>query len=277
MKQIFVTFVLIITFVFHTIGQKVGTIKNTEIDDVFLSTLQFVHPEFAFSPDSLDFTKRLFKSYILPEAYADTARKLGLDTDPEIKRQLEIVKRLAENNYLAMIYQKYQVKKIDITDAEAKKYYDENWAQFTEPGTYSFLQAYISDTSSTTIKKVKELLSTYSKMGSSLDQFKIGAEGQYSINYEKNLTLRPADQYYQYLKNAKPNELIGPITMDKNKIMLVLIEMTQEKSKSFYEVKEICRQNANMEKSNRKEIEFRKKTADKYPIKLNKEYFGEKK
>jgi len=257
-------------------GQKVGMIGKTEIDGVFLSTLQFVHPEFAFSPDSLDFTKRLFKSYVLSEAYADTARKLGLDKDPEIKRQLEIVKRLAENNYLAMIYQKNQVETIDITDAEAKKYYDENLIQFTEPGTYSFLQAYLTDTSMATIKKVKDLLTTYSKMGSSLDQFKIGAEGQYSINYEKNLTLRSGDQYYQYFKNAKQNEMIGPITQDKNKIMLVLIEMVQEKTKPFNEVKEICRQNANMEKLNQKEIEFRKKAVDKYPLKLNKEYFGEK-
>ncbi len=256
--------------------QKVGTIGKNQIDDVFLSTLQFVHPEFAFSPDSLDFTRRLFKSYILPEAYADTARKLGLDKDPEIKRQLEIVKRLAENNYLAMIYQKKQVITCDITDAEAKQYYDVNRAQFTEPGTYSFLQAYISDTSKATIKKVKDMLMTYSKMGTSLDQFKIGAEGQYSINFEKNLTLRPTDTYYKYLKNAKPNELVGPIKIDINIIMLVLIEMTPEKTKSFNEVKEICRQNVKMEKSNLKELEFRKKATDKYPIKLNKKYFENK-
>ncbi len=257
-------------------AQPYGTVGDTPIDDLFLQTLQFVHPEFSFTPDSAEFTAKLQKSFIYNHAFAEEARKAGLDKTPEAKEFIERIERLITDAYLAQKFEKdLSSKQVSVTEKEALNYYNNNLSQFTEPGVYSFLQAYVADTSEETIKNVKELLKKYSKIGETLDQFKMGAEGIYSMNYEKDLTLNSSHRFYKFLRDANIGQIIGPIQMDVQQVYLVLLSRIPEKVKNFEEVKKVCLQNVANEKASKAQEEMRYKAIKEYPVKLNKSFFSD--
>ncbi|MDI3479893.1 MAG: hypothetical protein PWQ14_1039 [Rikenellaceae bacterium] len=273
MKQIIVFFLIFIVFINISLAQNIAVIGKDTIDTQTLEAIQFVHPEFAFTPDTEFFKAQLYKSYILPHAYADSARKVGLDKNPAVQKQLDKIKKIVEDYYLANILQKQEIK-IEISEIEAKDYYNRNITQFTEPGNYSYLVAYITDTSKSTIELVKNQLINYSKMSNTLDQFKIGKEGVYNISFDKNITLYTSDPFYNYLKDATIGKLIGPLPSDDRLIMFLIIEKTPEKVKSFNEVKNLCYDGAMNEKKNIMDKNFYQKILKEYPIILNSDFFN---
>lgn len=275
MKKFILLFFIFIILISISFAQNIAIIGKDTIDVHTLEAIQFVHPEFAFTPDTAIFKAQLFKNYILPHAYADSARRLGLDKNPEVQRQLKIIKKLAEDNYLYTILQKQEIK-IEISEIEAKNYYNRNITQFTEPGIYSYLIANIIDTSKATIEIVKNQLMNYAKMSNTLDQFKIGKEGAYTISFEKNITIYPSNQFYDYLKDAPVGKLICPLQNDNRIVMFVIIEKNPEKIQSFNEVKNLCYEGAINEKKQINDKIFYQKILKEYPIILNYYYFNKR-
>jgi hypothetical protein len=275
MKQIIIFFFIFIVFFNISFTQNIALVGKDTIDVQTLEAIQFLHPEFAFTPDSTIFKNQLLKNYILPSAYADSARRLGLDKNPEVQKQLNKIKKIAEDYYLSTILQKQEIK-ITISELEAKDYYNRNIIQFTEPGIYSYLIAYLEDTTKSTIEIVKNQLINYSKMGNSLDQFKIGKEGQYTISFEKNITIYPSNQFYNYLKDASVGKLIGPVSSGDMQVIFLIIEKTPEKVKSFNEVKNLCYNGAMNEKKQINDKIFYQKILEEYPIILNRDFFNKR-
>jgi len=256
-------------------AQPYGSVGDVPIDDLFLQTLQFVHPEFSFTPDSVAFSGKLQKLYIYDRGFADEARKLGLDKNPEVQKYLERITRLIEDSYLARIYeQQLSKQKVTASEKEARDYYDNNITQFTEPGTYSYLWASLHDTSDANIRDVREKLKTYMKLGTALDEFKMGSPETYSMAFEKERTIRPDDHMYHEIHDGEPGEIIGPFFSGEKMMMIVLIDKTPEKVTPFSEVAELCRQNVISEKANAMIQETREKALSEYPINLNKSFFS---
>ena len=255
-------------------AETYGTVGDVPMDDFFLQTLQFVHPEFSFTPDSVAFVSKLQKAYIYDLAFADEARKVGLDKDPEVKAALERIKMLIENAYLAQEYRKYMAsQKVTVSDKEARAFYENNISQFTEPGVYSYLWATIHDTSKANIKVVREKLKTYSKLGTALDEFKMGSPGTYSMVFERGQTIRPGNPLYERIRDAELEEIVGPFDSEGQLMMIVVVERTPEKIIPFSEVKEICRQNVVAEKVNAAMDRIRKDAMKEYPISFSPQYF----
>lgn len=273
MKKFLFTFLIFIVYIHISLAQNIGLIGKDTINIDLLEAIQFVHPEFAFTPDTAIFKAQLYKNYILPHAYADSARRLGLDKNPEVQKQLEKIKKIVEDYYLSYILQKQEIN-IEISESEARDYYNKNISQFSEAGICSYLIAYIIDTSKATIESVKNQLNNYAKMSTTLDQFKIGKEGVYTISFEKNITLYPSNKFYKYLKDATVGKLIGPLPSDNGQVMFIIIEKTPEKIKSYNEVKDICYNAVINEKKNTQDKLFYQKILLDYPIILNKDFFN---
>ncbi len=275
MKKFILLFFIFIILINISFSQNIAIIGKDTINVQTLEAIQFVHPEFAFTPDTAIFKAQLFKNYILPHAYADSARSLGLDKNPEVQKQLDKIKKITEDYYLSTILQKQEIK-ITISELEAKDYYNRNIIQFTEPGIYSYLIAYLQDTTKSTIEIVKNQLINYSKMNNTLDQFKIGKEGQYTISFEKNITIYPSNQFYNYLKDASVGKLIGPVPSGDMQVIFLIIEKTPEKLKSFNEVKNLCYDGAMNEKKHIIDEIFYQKILEEYPIILNRDFFNKR-
>lgn len=255
-------------------AQPYGTVSDVPIDNFFIKTLQFVHPEFAFTPNSAAFTGKLQKAYIYDRAFAEEARKTGLDKDPEVARFLERIKHLIEDQYLARVYEKsFSSKDITVTDAEARAFYNENIGLYTEPGEYSYLWATIHDSSKANIKSVREKLKTYSKLGSSLDEFKMGSKKTYSMAFERARAVRPGENLYEAVKSAKLMEIVGPFRSGNELFMIVVTGRSPENVKPFAEVKEICLERVRNQKGNKANSELRKRAMEQYPVSLNPKYF----
>ena len=255
-------------------AEPYGTVGDVPIDDFFLRTLQFVHPEFSFTPDSAAFVRKLQKFYIYELAFADEARKVGLDKDPEVKAALERIKMLIENAYLAKEYSKYMAsQKLTVSDKEARAFYENNINQFTEPGIYSYLWAILHDTTEANIEAVREKLITYVKLGTALDEFKMGSPGTYSMAFEREQTIRPGDPLYEKVHDSQPGEVIGPFNSEGQMMMIVVVERTPEKVIPFSEVKEVCRQNVRAKKLAVAMDKIRKNAMKKYPISFSPRYF----
>ncbi len=258
-------------------AQNFGTVGPEKIDKDFIEALQFVYPEFAFSPDAEAFSRRIFKLYSLNRSYADEAREMGLEKDPETEAFLRKIKRIIEDAYLAGLYQNLMHQHVTVTDEEAAEYYDKHTELFTVPGVYSFLQARIFQPTHENIASVKEKLTMYAQMGESLDEFKMGAEGVYAITFERDRTVRSNDALYKRLHDAEPLEILGPFKSDDTAIMLVVIGKTPENVLPYEEVRERCRDDVHAEKT----AELRRKSLEeamkKYPVKLNPSYFEKNK
>jgi hypothetical protein len=276
MKNIVLALVLAVLITGFVKAQDIGTVGSTVINDEFVTAMKFVHPDFFLMSDSVFVQQNLGKSYVLPMILADTARKLGLDKEPSVKRQLDIVRKIVEDSYLAMIYEQNAIKNTEVSDIESKKYYDDHASQFTEWGYNSFLQAKITDTSAAIVKQVKDLLLSYSRKDTLLEGLRINADRKYFIYYEKRPGNMEFDPVFRSVKEAKQGEVSGPVTMGGTKMLSVLISKTPDKIKPFEEVKDLCRENVRKTKSSQAIDEYKKKAYAKYPIKVNKEYFSGK-
>ena len=87
--------------------------------------------------DQLEATKKsIVQSIALTKAMALEAKAKKLDSDKKYTESIE----MAKDNILATLNVADQVNKVNVTDDEAKKYYDENPSAFTRPDDVVKLQ-----------------------------------------------------------------------------------------------------------------------------------------
>lgn len=253
--------------------QVYGTIGAQKIDSSFLQAMHLLYPSFTLTPNAALFKKGLNNLYVQTKASADEARKLGIDKDTAIQKQLALVKQLAEDKWLELIMKTKMATPPTVTDAEAKDYYNQHLAEFTNPGKYSFLMAVLYDTSATNIKAAKQALETYAKSGNPPVGLKVGNTSTYLLTFEKNREIFPNQGNMGVVKTLKPLQISQPVTNGSNKIMFCVITKQDDQQLPFEQVKTLCRNQVLNEKTNAQATEATKQAMDKYPIELDTTFF----
>ena len=107
--------------------------------------------------------KNIINSYIKFKLLMNEAKASGLDNSDEFKKQLE----MAKESIIFNMWQESEFKKVSISDDEAKKYYDENIAAFTNPEEVQVSHILVEDE-----KVAKELIETLGKAKNIKEEFK---------------------------------------------------------------------------------------------------------
>ena len=93
------------------------------------------------------------------------------------------------------------------------------------------------------------------------------------MSYEKDHRLRPGDELYDIMRDAKQKEIIGPVKLKDRTMIYVIIDKIPEQTRPFKDVQEECLQNLIMEKQSQQIETIRREAMEKYPVKLNRNYF----
>lgn len=257
----------------HAQGNFVlGKIGNQIIDQHFIAAVQLLNPDFGFTPDKEAFQVRLFKNYIRAKARAEIVRTRPIYRSDEVKKQIELVRQLAEDKYLATLYEGPSVPSdITVTDAEARMYYDVHIVQFTQPGQYSYYKAIIIDSTKTSVSDVVTQLYQYATIIK--ENFKTGDKSIYYVTYEKDATLNASDPAYLILSKLKPKEYISVSNGGAGVMIYMLTARTPEVVEPFEKVKEQCVANVMNVKREQADQQFVISAQQKYPIVLQSPLF----
>lgn len=248
-----------------------GKAGNQVIDQDFVNMMQLLNPEFGFNPDKEVFSNRLLKDYVLTKVNADDARSKKLNEDPIVRKNIELIKQLAEDKYLASLKAKLgSDTAYKITEAEAKKYYDAHFQMFITPGQYSYLNADIGDTVAYPITEIKKKMKQFAAMIT--DEFKTGDNDKYSMVFIKNRSISTYDDQFSLLSKLKEGDFAETMN-GKRKIIFLLMNKTPEVIQSYEKVKETCLGNLLNEKRAKANEDFIEKAKKKYPINLSGEIF----
>lgn len=134
-------------------------IKEKDIDQV----IQMIGPQGAMMYDNEQGRRAILDELVAARLFALQGAKQGLEKTPAYKEALESFR----NQTLARMAIEASLEKVTATSEEAKKFYDENPAQFVTPEEVRARHILISDdvSSTDTIKKIQESL----KKGVSFD------------------------------------------------------------------------------------------------------------
>jgi len=249
-----------------------GHAGSQAIDQNFISALQLLSPDFGFSPNKDAFDGKLFKSYIKIKAKADIVRSLPVFKSEQVQKQLALVRQLAEEKYLASLYEKNAKETAyTVTDAEAREYYDMHILQFTQPGLYSYFTAYISDTLKNSVAEVEQQLKQYAAIIK--DNFKTGDKNSYSIIYEKEKALSANEYIYTILSKMKTGDYSMTSNGNKGLLIYMLSSKTAETVSTFDNVKDQCKAFVMNVKKEKAEQDFVESARKKYPVTLDSPLF----
>jgi len=248
-----------------------GKIGNQVIDQDFITAIQLLNPEFAFNPDKAVFSQQLLKDYILNKAHADEARLKKLNEDSVVKKNIELIKQLVTDKYLALLIAKQGFDPgYTVSDAEARSYYNAHLPLFVTPGQYSYLTAEIADTISYPAEDIKKKMKQYASMIT--DEFKTGDNEKYTIIFTKSRSVSIYDAQYPLLSKLKDGDFATDVD-GKRKVIYLLMTKTPEVVQPFEKVKESCASTLLNEKRNKSYTEFIEKAKEKYPVSLTSDLF----
>ncbi len=270
--------VLVVVYVFFTgkalfaqTNVVLGKVGHQVIDQNFIDVMQILNPEFGYTPDSAAFAQRLFKAYSLIEANAEKARIKKLNENSEVKKNIELIRQLAEDRYLSFLLGKGTDIIYGATDEEALAYYNVHSALYTIPGTYSYFVATISDTVSHPIADVKKQLKQYASFVT--DEFKAGDGNSLQISFQKDKKLTPDFSEFEMMSKLRENDFAEIVTKENTKVLYLLIKKTASQIDPFQSVKENCKGNVINEKRIRANDDFVKSVWEQFPLLLNEQYF----
>lgn len=231
---------------------------------------QYVFPELNNTGDSLNIAIQLHKLHSLNHYLASEARKKGYDTIADIKADLHKLTQVLTARYLADQYRKNAPKEIvAVSDAEVKSYYLKNKHAYTQPGYTSYIKVYLTNTAETE-KKARELLTPYLKnLPNGPDQIKKYDGEGVLLTYDHQMPLQNGYPYYQQLLQAKKGELIGPITLPDQKVMLLVTDIKHPVEIPYEQVKDVCRNNLIQEKISQALKNQEQQSLELYPVILN--------
>jgi hypothetical protein len=269
-----ITAALVFSAAFFSTAQTIssyGQVGKQVITPEFIELLQLINPEFGLTPDAKAFESKLEKYYILQKASADSIRKTKLYSDPTLKRNIELIKALAEEKYLSTVYSKTKDVSFSASDAEARSYYDQHKNDFVTPGSYTYLYASILDTVKYPVSDISKKMKVYAD--AITDEFKVGNKDEYYIVLFKNHTLYPTDQETKRVAQLKEGEGSLPYKDGDRTALYFLIKKQNSSTQPFEQVKETCRNMMINEKRSMAEEAFRTKMLKDYQILLNSNFF----
>jgi hypothetical protein len=250
-----------------------GTVGNQVIDQTFINSLQLLSPDFGFTPNAEAFKVRLLKNYVLVKTKADAFRSRPAYKSDAVQKELAMIKQLAEDKYLATLYDRHQNDSVLIvSDAEARAYYDTHILQFTQPGHYSYFTAYVADTLKNSVPSVLNQLKQYAAIIK--EDFKTGDKSTYYVTYEKDKSVSANDFNHSILSKLKTGEHSLAANGGGNAVIVYMLgNKTQEVVTSFDKVKEQCKAMVTNAKRDKLVQDFVESAQRKYPVTLDSPLF----
>ncbi len=212
-------------------GKVLARIGNEKITEVQLNKeLQrlpvWLQEEYAKPEKKME----LLKQYLVQELLARKAKRLGFDKDPEVRKQLEEVKKQI---LVAKVVEQELEKKGKISDKDLELYYRANKEKYKEPkkrkiafavfGTEDEVQVVIKDLG-TEGSEEKELPGQVEELVT---------EGQADINGIGEAGALVAESF-----SVDPGKLTKPVKLEKGYYLARVLEEIPEKEFTFAQVKE---------------------------------------
>lgn len=155
-KVLFTTFSLVAAMSLNaTVLATAGDITVSDEDIAPVIQAQSMHVMGAQAQISDEDKKAVIDEFIKYKLLLKEAKASGVDKGDEFKKQLE----LAKDGIIFNLWQDSEFKKLTVSDADAKKYYDENGDSFIKPAEFQTSHILVEDE-----KKAKELIDTLSKI-----------------------------------------------------------------------------------------------------------------
>ncbi len=265
---------VIIIYKLNIYSQIYGKVNNQVINDGFIYAEQLINYDFSYNNISSIFVKNIEKYYVLNKIKAEHARVLKLDADSISKAEIELIKEIAVEKYLALKYDQYIPKSINISEEEIRNYYLKHKDEFVTHGQYSFLQAMIFDNSDSSISEVKKKIKFYAADQSMLDNFKLGNKDRFIISYERDRTIYQYMSEFKVFKNLSIMQFSDIITNGEYKYLYYILTKKDPVLQSYDEVKEICKSRIMSEKLDTINSQNNQILINKYKINIDYNYFN---
>ncbi|MBI1289421.1 MAG: hypothetical protein GC178_17780 [Flavobacteriales bacterium] len=221
-----------------------------EPDRSFYGALQQVYPDFHFTEDSAALDGMLFKYYSEASYLAKVADSLRLFQDDSSLKELELILDLTRKKFLAQRMKDRAIESVKITDAEAEEYYKDHAEQFAKPGRISYMIAYATTDSKEVQQLVEAELKKYLNVPkvTSENLKKVETE-TFVVTADEDMPLAPGERFYDFLANAKTNQVIGPFKYIDRYLYFLPKEIIPEARLPFQEVKDRCVQELQAQKA----------------------------
>lgn len=262
------------TFVLAIIGLSAfAQSKDTLRPDAnFYRAMQSVYPDFAPSEDSTALDASIFKYYSITNYLASQADSLGIDEDPTIKQQMEYAKKLLEARILADAYNAKGYPKLNYTEQDLKKVYEENKWHFQKGGYANYIIGQAFDTTKATVKQVLNILEDYKKkkVASESDVPKISRDNEYYVAYAQQIPFDPQQPFYPLYKDAKAGEIKGPLVRGSSKVFILATYIEAPIIPPFEEVRKDCEEILRAKLISEYQKELEEKARKNFPIAIEK-------
>jgi|ERR1043165_715178 hypothetical protein len=271
----FITGALIISAPFFCVlkAQTFGKVGEQQIDQKFVDAVQLLNPDFALSQSAETFKAMVTKNYALPIFYAEEARKMGLDKNPEIIKEIELVKQLAENKLLTFLYEKHKADSLIVSDADGLAYYQQHKSEFTIPANYTYIHATIFDSTAANLRLIYKKLEPYTKGTPATEEIKEFIKGVYFLTYESNRTVYPYMPEYAAMKDLPLKTISKPTRQGDDLNFYVIISGTPAGLKPFEMVKEQCKEQVRNARIATVDDKLKRQAIEKYPVTLSSDFF----
>lgn len=138
-------------------GPRPGTIGREPIDDAFVSAVQALRPAFHRSSDPAEFAALLRSHYSIPRTLAARVRR----SEPGIagrKDDVATARRFARDLLVARRWEEGAMQGLEVTEEQARAWYDAHRARFVVPGSADVLLAFLDAADPATIGRAGEAL-----------------------------------------------------------------------------------------------------------------------
>ncbi len=272
MKVFFVCTLMCTVFCMSAFSQNHHVaVGGKTLDSNTIDILHRLNPNFSQYGDSSIVADLVAKYYVVNKYLSGLATTEGLDKSEEISRTTAILTEMIREELLSTEYQRQKLNAIKISDKEAYDFYDNNRsALFSNSGHCDFFQVETSDTSATTVARIRKALKE--KMATPEAErmyIKISADS-FMMSYAKITTANKEYPLFTPAFHSAVNSLQGPFR-PKGYIGWYYIYITSRSDvtyQSYEEVKGICIDQVRVLKQNALLKEWHDEALKKYPVQL---------
>lgn len=265
LQQFLIYFILCVICILYAKAQTDTLYPNTE----YFKALQYFRPDFSVPDNKLELLSKLTKYYSLNNYLSDLARERKLDTIPQVQKNLSMILKIVENDYLAnLVRNNIPDSVLKFQDKDIKDYYERNLSKFEIHGKVSYIKVFVSREGN--MKKAKEILNEYQKnLPVSWTEIKKQDSDGIVVSSDFDLPLNDEQPFTELLKSAQKGQIIGPFDNDGRKVMLLILNITHNHYLPFNDVKKDCENMVRTEKVVNYWLNMEKKAIAKYPIKIS--------
>lgn len=250
----------------HGMCQNFGSVGEQEVDASFVRALQLLSPDFHTSEDPKITERNLLKFHVLPLAISDTVNKEFHLQDVEVAEMLSTYLKLAENRFWEhLAYSK--VVELSPEPHELAQYYETQKSRFSTPGNFTFLLAYVSD--STKSKQVQMVMKSAYQTYLSKGVFNKQASDGFTLSIEEDFSHGPDHFLSSILEQTKQGVISSAVKSGAFIVFILPIEAQYSKVLPFEEVRDRCVSEFSSRKRSEMEARFIEEALKKYPIRLS--------